>query len=67
MNNTLILVDAATALLTRLVEINATIAKARSEGRDVSDAEVDAYTTKDNIAKAALDAAIAAARKDPNV
>ena len=46
------------ALLNRSGEISALIAKARGEGRDITNAELDAIVTADDLARAELEAAI---------
>jgi len=46
------------ALLNQAAAWGATVAQARSEGRDVSDAEVAALAAKDDAARTALEAAI---------
>ena len=60
---------AALALITlilqysdKLSQMATLLAKAHSEGRDVTDAELDALFSDDDKARAALDAAIAAAK-----
>lgn len=60
--NILLLLDTITAGLARLGEIGSLIQKARDEGRDVTDAELDDLRAKDDAAKATLDALIAAKR-----
>ena len=49
-------------LLNRSGEISALIAKARGEGRDITEAELDALVSADDLARAELEAAIAARR-----
>jgi hypothetical protein len=49
-------------LLNRSSEISALIAKARGEGRDITDAELDVLQAADDAARADLMAAIAARR-----
>lgn len=59
-------IDLAITLLlqfmSRAQEVGALINKARSEGRDVSQAELDALVANDDAAKAALQQAIDAAK-----
>ena len=50
------------AALSRANEIGVLLRQAKAEGRDITDAELDAMAVKDDIAKASLDAAIAKAR-----
>ena len=49
-------------LLDRASQIGALIQTARSEGRDVTDAELDGLQAKDNAARSELEQAIAVAR-----
>jgi len=51
------------ALLDRVAAWSALIMKARAENRDITEAELDALATADDAAKAALEKAIADARK----
>jgi hypothetical protein len=62
MGNAAILVDLLLGLLDRANAIGALISKAKAEGRDVTDAELDALVAQDDAARAALVAAIAKAR-----
>lgn len=62
MGNLAVLMQVLLPLLDRAGAIGALISKAQGEGRDVTDAELDALFANDNAAKAALDAAIAASR-----
>lgn len=62
MGNLAIAVQILLSLLDRASEIGALIAKAQGEGRDVTPEELDTLSAKDDVAKAALAAAIAAAR-----
>lgn len=50
------------ALLNRMAQIGAMIAKARAEGRDISDAELDGLRAADDTAKLKLQQHIDAAR-----
>ena len=50
-------------LLDRATAIGALLKQAEDEGRDISDAELDALAAADDQARAALVAAIAAARQ----
>lgn len=54
-----------TALLNQAGAINALITKAHAEGRQISDAELDALAAGDDAEKVGLTAAIAAARANP--
>lgn len=54
--------SALIALLSRSAEISALIARARGEGRDVSEAELDGLVAADDLARAELEAAIRKAR-----
>lgn len=49
-------------LLNRSSEISALIQKARGEGRDLTNAELDGLVTADDVARADLEAAIAEKR-----
>jgi len=62
MANAAILINLLLGLLDRASTIGALFAKAQSEGRDITDAELDALVADDDAARAALDAAIAKAR-----
>lgn len=62
MANIAILMQILLPLLDRANAITGLLAKAHGEGRDVTDAELDGLFAADNDAKAALDAAIKAAR-----
>jgi hypothetical protein len=46
-------------LTTKLQEVNALLQKARTEGRTISDEELDAVVSKDDAEKLKLDVAIA--------
>lgn len=68
MNNTLTAVSLAVDLLSTVAEltakfqqVNALLVKAHSEGRDITDAELDAIRKLDDEAKIRLDVAIAKA------
>jgi len=58
MTNALVLVQLLTQGLTQLQGFGALLAKAHSEGRDVTDAELDACTAADDAARARLQALI---------
>lgn len=60
MENLAILMQVLLPLLDRAGAIGALISKAQGEGRDVTDAELDALFSDDDAAKAALDKAIKA-------
>lgn len=62
MGNAAILVQVLFGLVDRAAEIKAVLQTAQSEGRDVSEAELDTLFAGDDAARAALDAAIKAAR-----
>lgn len=53
------------ALLDRASAIGALIGKAQSEGRDVTEVEIDTIIAADDAAKTALEAAIARRRAAP--
>ncbi len=65
MANIAILMQILLPLLDRASAIAALLKTAQSENRDVTDAELDALFANDDAAKAALDAAIKAARGTP--
>ena len=50
-------------LLDRAAAWGAVVAKAQSEGRDITEEEMDGFTTADDAAREALDDAIAEARR----
>jgi len=52
-------------LVDRAAAISALLTTAKAENRDVTQAELDALVAADDVAKAALDAAIKAARAAP--
>jgi hypothetical protein len=62
MGNAAVAVDLLLGLLDRASAIGTLLAKANTEGRDVTDAELDALAAGDDAARAALDAAIKKAR-----
>ena len=62
MANIAILMQILLPLLDRANAITGLLSKAHSEGRDVTDAELNGLFAADDQAKAALDAAIKAAR-----
>ncbi len=51
-------------LLDRATQITTLIQTARTEGRDITPAELDALVEKDNVARKALDDAIAKAKAE---
>lgn len=59
-----IALDVLFGLLDRVTAIQSLIATAQAEKRDVTTAELDALGAADDVARAALDAAIANAKKD---
>lgn len=52
------LLSSAIELTARLQQVNALLAKARSEGRDITEAELESVVTIDDAAKARLQKAI---------
>jgi hypothetical protein len=62
MGNTALAVDLILGLIDRANAIGGLIGKAQAEGRDITDAELDALAAGDDAAKIALAAAIAKAR-----
>lgn len=60
--NATVVVTLLLGLLDRASQIGALLQKAQAEGRDVSDAELDALVVDDDAAKKALADAIAKAR-----
>lgn len=64
MDKVLILLQLALSLSQQAQRINQLLLAARSEGRDVTDAEIEALVGEDDVARAALDAAIAQARAE---
>lgn len=58
-DNALILIQLLTQLLAQAQSIGQLISKARSEGRDVTDAELGALMAQDDAVRAALEAEIA--------
>lgn len=65
MTNLLLAVDLAAGLASRLVSVIAALSAAQSEGRDLSDGELDAFAEVDDAARARLAAKIAAKRGVP--
>lgn len=65
MANIAVLMQILLPLLDRASAIAGLLKTAQSENRDVTDAELDALFANDDAAKAALDAAIKAARSQP--
>lgn len=66
MNNALILIQLLLQLTTQAQAISQLLAKAHSEGRDVTEEEIDILVQGDDAAKAALAAAIEAAKASGN-
>jgi hypothetical protein len=64
MGGTLIAVQTALQLLAQAQAYMAVVAKARSEGREVSDAELDGLAAADDSARSALDQKIATAKSE---
>jgi len=64
-NNALILVSLLLQYGDKIATISKLITNARSEGRDVTDAELDALFADDDAARVALQAAIDAAKAAP--
>ena len=62
--NIALLLNVLLSALSKLSEISTLINNARAEGRDVSMEELDALDVKDDVARAALVAAIAKAKAD---
>lgn len=62
MTNAIILTNLLIDLATRAAAAGALIRRAQSEGRDITDAELDQLVAADDAKKAELDAAIARAR-----
>lgn len=62
MTNAAILVDLLLGLVDRASAISALLSKAKSEGRDVTEDELNGLAAADDVAKANLDAAIKKAR-----
>jgi hypothetical protein len=60
--NTSAIIDLILSLVSRLQAAAALIRKARSEGREITEAELDTLVADDNAARESLVAAIAAAR-----
>lgn len=60
--STLLITSMLLSALDRAAAIGATLKKAQEEGRDVTEAELDAAQAADDAAAAALDAAIAKAK-----
>lgn len=61
-DNTLLLVNLLIANISKLAQWGAMIAKSRAEGRDITDAELDALLADDDDVAAQLQAAIDARR-----
>lgn len=61
--NSAIVIQLLLGLLDRATAIGALISKAQAEGRDISDAELDALAASDDKARDALVKAIAAAKE----
>lgn len=62
MSTTLIAIDLVLGLMDRAAAVTEVIKRAQSEGRDLTEAELDGFAAQDDIARKALDAAITAAR-----
>jgi hypothetical protein len=62
-NNALIATSILLALIDRAAVVSQLIQAARSQGRDISTVELDDLVAEDDVAKAALDEAIATAKK----
>lgn len=60
----LLLLQLITSYTLQIQKITELVAKARAEGRDVSEEEINALVSEDDAAKAALDAAIAKAQSE---
>jgi len=60
MNNALLITQLLLQAATQVQQYGGLLAKAHAEGRDVTDAEIDEYVSKDDAAKARLDALIQA-------
>ena len=60
MTNALLLTQLLLQAATQVQQFGALLAKAHAEGRDVTDAELNALVAADDAAKARLDALIAA-------
>ena len=60
MTNALALVSLLLQYTDKITQISGLLSTAHAEGRDVTQAELDALFAQDDAAKAALDAAIAA-------
>lgn len=56
------LIETATQAMGMVKQVSALISKAQAEGRDITDAELNAIEATDDAARAALVAAIAKAR-----
>ena len=65
MNNALILVSLLLQYSDKIAAVSKLLNTAHSEGRDVSDAELDALFADDDAARVALQAAIDAAKAAP--
>jgi hypothetical protein len=62
--NILILLDLLISLASRIQGVTEIIKKARAEGRDVTEDELSAIIGEDDVAKKALDEAIAKAKAE---
>lgn len=63
MGNSVILINLLLGLLDRAGAISSLLKTAQTEGRDITEAELDQIVAGDDAARAALDAAIKAAKK----
>jgi hypothetical protein len=64
-NNALALTTLLLGLVDRAAQIGTLLSTAHAEGRDVTAEELDALFAQDDVARAELQAAIAAARQEP--
>jgi len=62
MGNAALALQLLLGLLDRATAIGALLSRAQAQGRDITHAELDVLSAEDDAAKAALDAAIKAAR-----
>lgn len=63
MKNAALLIELALLLTTRLQEIQLLFQRAQSENRDITDEEIAAFRTRDDLSAAVLDEAIARKRE----
>jgi hypothetical protein len=64
MSKTLVALTMVDSLLARAQELNTVIQNAQREGRDITEAELEAAAGRDDVAKATLEAAIAKAKAE---